>query len=394
MFNGKRRSLLFESECTETKQSIIQTLLNFSFQESQHHFDNDSVNADNVNGITDGWKKFTSIYLPEPKNTTRLKKKFNGQSRSLGCFGNYRYDRKRMKLLFTDNLKLIYNSESYEYIPLNGVYQVSKSAEAFSDALNCKRGNFGKRILLPLNEPVSSQKDVNLVEENTNKSCLSLSPETENNFQSPKIKNVSSSASLSDLRIGVDNPFTLLKKTLNKNQFPKSKSADIKGKSTYSTIFEKFKEMFFDELVPREQQISKNIYYNSVVYPQFKYPDLVPSVQLKSVMQERKCHESSQLSKNSDHPPVSSTSQTNSNANSYNITSSLKTKSLQTSKKGNKAVPVNETSKNLNSRHNNYNVVIQPDVLCKQQSDTLTEEVLPEIFGKKIKASPSIHRWL
>ncbi|CAI9716470.1 Hypothetical predicted protein [Octopus vulgaris] len=296
-----------------------------------------------------------------------------------------------MKLLFTDNLKLIYNSENYEYIPLNGVYQVSKSAEAFSDALNCKRGNFGKRILLPLNEPVSSQKEVNLVEEN--KSCFSLSPETENNYQSAKTKNVSSSASLSDLRIGVDNPFTLLKKTLNKNQLPKSKSADIKGKNTYSTIFEKFKEMFFDELVPREQQISKNIYYNSVIYPQLKYPDLGSSVHLKSVMQERKCHESSQTSKNSDHSTGSSTSQTNSNANSYDITSSLKTKGLQTPKKGNKAVAVNETSKNLIYRHNNSNIVIQPDVICKQ-SDTLTEEVLPEIFGKRIKANPSIHRWL
>lgn len=393
MFNGKRRRLLFENLCTDPIKSTIQTLLSYSFQESQQQFDNDSVNGDNVNGITDGWTKVTSIYVLEPKNTTKLKKKFNGQSRSLGCFGNYRYDRKKMKLLFTDNLKLIYNSENYEYIPLNGVYQVSKSTDAFSDALNCKKGNSGKRILLPLNEVVSFQKDANLVEEN-NKSFFNLSPETENTFQSSKVKNISCSTSLSDLRIGVDNPFTLLKKTLNRNQFLKSKSADIKGKSAYSTIFEKFKEMFFDELVPREQQLSKNIYCSSIVCPQFKYPDLISSVQLRSVMQERKCHDGFQLSKSSDHPTGSSTSQINPNANFYDVTLSLKTKGLQAPKKGNKAVPVNETSKNLNSRHNNYNIAIQPDMLCKQQSDTLTEEVLPEIFGKKIKANPSIHRWL
>ncbi|GAB1597559.1 hypothetical protein Ahia01_000032400 [Argonauta hians] len=376
MLNGKRRHFIFKNGCEDITHSPLEKLYEFSFQESLHQFYNELVYYESINGITDGWKKITSINVLEPKNATKPKKKLNGQSRFV--------NRKKMKLLFTDNLKLIYGSEKFEYIPLNGIYQSSKS-EASVDSLNCRKPS---KRLLPLNEPITMQKHA-APEDNPNKVYFSLSPSETDNTSSSKHKTVTSSSSFSDLRIGVTNSLVVMKKSVHKPQTQKNKNPE--SKTSYA-IFQRFKEIFFEGVVPPDYSLGKNMnYYNSTAHPQIKYSNFLSSFQLKS--EEKKYNESNYSFKNIELQNNSGIQHSNYHANGLGM-SILKTRGLQGSKKGNKTDIISCVHKNLNLKNNGYNFIIQHGVVLKQPPESLNEEVLPEIFGKKMTTNPSIHRWL
>lgn len=410
MSNGKKTAVSAETfENVLNRQKAVTSLLCLSSEEFIHDSgDRECTVSDSWGEICSGWNKICPTCTYEHKTNIKTKnKKILGNFRNINVT-NPRYDRKKMRLLFSNNLKYMFTSENHEYIPSNGVYRTMKFAETNTDSSAYKKISLRKpSLLLPLNECNSFAKDMLAVSE-SNKSQNSSSDNYNccPNYSRSK-KNLASFtiSDLSGLRIDGDYPHTMVRRSLKKSLFPKSKSADssLKARDQFANVNDNnIKEMIVPKSSTNEKQQQQQLPRTKASFNDFskqkpKQLHTLSVVQLKAMTQQQRIQDNNTQSNNTfNRLSCLNLAQPFYSISTQETFSVFKTKD-QKSKKINKGLLFNEICKTFNQEqtYSDYNFGVKSTLDNRVQTSTsLGQDLLPEISGKRIQVCPTIHRWL
>ena len=391
MTNGKKTAVsaeTFANDPTLTRQKAVTTLLTLSSERYiQNSGDRESTIRDSSGEICSGWNNINSTCAYEPKINIKTKNK-----KSLGNFRNIntinpRYDRKKMKLLFSSNLKNMFTSKNHEYIPSNGVYRAMKFAVSNTDSSTYKKINFRKpSILLPLNESNSFAKDILAVPESNKSQSLS----SDNDICCsgyPRLKKDLGSFSISDLsglRIDGDYPHTIVRRSLKKTLFPKSKSADssLKARDQFENVNDNFKETVGPDSknYEKQQMTNSKVTFKDFSRQKLKQPQTLSVVQLKAMTQYQRIQDNNAPSNTFGRLSCLKLAQPFCSVSTHETFSAFKTKE-QKNKKFNKGILFNEICKTLNPEqtYNEYNFGVKSSTVDKHSPDF-------SIFGSRLTA--------
>lgn len=409
MFNGKRTAATIGTlahDPNRARRNAVAFLLSVNTESYiQETYDQKSTVQDSSYEVCSGWHKIqaTCVYEPKPNVKTKNKKVVGG-FRNITTTVNTRNDRKKMKFLFSTNLKYMFTAEKHEYIPSNGVYRMLKFAESNMDYSVYKRNARKPAILPPLTFSDDLVKETMVIPE-VSKSGGSRSDNNACSSSYLQLKKDLASFSISDLsrlRVDGDYPHTVIRRSLKKGLLSKSKSADgsLKAKDieNITNCLKQTCEADSIADLKKEPPSNGNLMIDGLSSEKLSQPKNLSAVPLKAMTHDQKPQDCSLQPINTFHRfSCLNIAQPFCNFGPQETFSVFKTKD-QKAKKFNKGLLFHEICKTFNQdqTYSNYQFGLKSTLADTVQttSGCLGQDFLPEILGKRIHMCPTIHRWL